>query len=326
MNKIKYLDIHQQILQKIKANGGWVNCHAHIDRAYTITPKLYELANAKRNEKWKLNAEIRKTSTVSQIYDRMAAATELLLNQGVYVIGSFIDVGSDIEDKAIQAAQKIRDAYKNQVIFKFINFLPSGGIFTKEGREWFETGAQFADIIGGILKSEKEKADDFLDIVLSTAKQKNKMVHMHVDEENIPEEKETEILCLKTIEHGMQGKVVGIHGISINTHPKEYREKVYSLIKKADLMLVSCPMAWLNARRSETLAPIHNPIAPIDEMIPLGIRIGIGVDNIADIFMPLNDGNIWTDLRALMEENRFYDIDEVVKIATTNGRKILGVS
>ena len=44
------------------------------------------------------------------------------------------------------------------------------------------------------------------------------MVHVHVDQQNLTSEKETELLVNKTIEHDMQGKVVGIHGISIATH------------------------------------------------------------------------------------------------------------
>lgn len=118
---------------------------------------------------------------------------------------------------------------------------------------------------------------------------------------------------------------MGVHGISINAHPKEYREKVYKLMKKADLMIVSCPMSWLDSWRKEALAPVHNPIAPVDEMVRHRITVAIGVDNIADIFLPLNDGDIWQDLKALIYENRLYDLDEAVKIATVNGRKTLGL-
>lgn len=46
------------------------------------------------------------------------------------------------------------------------------------------------------------------------------MCHVHVDQFNTPKEKETEQLCDKTIEHGMQGQVVAIHGISIGSHLK----------------------------------------------------------------------------------------------------------
>src|SRR5260370_26058246 len=82
-NKIKFYDIKEEILSKIKKNGGWVNCHAHIDRAFTITKENFKLANKFRHEKWKLNAELRRNSTIFQIYDRMAQATELFLSQGV---------------------------------------------------------------------------------------------------------------------------------------------------------------------------------------------------------------------------------------------------
>ncbi len=323
--KIHYFDVKALILEKIKEKGGFVNCHAHLDRAYTITEKTFTLANKFRHEKWLLNTELREKSTVEQIYDRMAIATELLASHGVTAIGTFIDVDAHVKDKSIKAAQKLRETFKSAMIFKFIN-QSSYGIFSQEPREWFNLGAEFVDIIGGLQNSAKERQNEYLDILFDTAKKQNKMMHVHVDELNTPEEKETELLAKKTIEYHMQGKVVGIHGISINAHPKEYREKVYKLIKEAQLMIVSCPMSWLDARRSELLAPVHNPIAPVDEMIKHDIVVGIGVDNIADIFLPLNDGDMWADLKALIYENRLYDIDEIVKIATINGRKILGLA
>src|SRR5690606_11641896 len=98
----------------------------------------------------------------------------------------------------------------------------------------------------------------------------------------LPEEHETELLAKKTIEHGLQGKVVGIHGISINARPQKDREKIYTLMKKAEMMMVSCPVSWLNERRSEEVSPIHNPITPVDELLSHGITVGIGTDNIAD--------------------------------------------
>lgn len=325
MNSVPYYDLKQEILQKIKKNGGWVNAHAHIDRAYTITKENFKEANRFRHEKWKLNTDLRKNSTVDQIYDRMAAATEHLIAQGVTVNGSFIDVDPYVKDKAIKAAQKLRDRYKSQITIKYIN-QASYGIFDKEAREWFEIGTDFVDIIGGLLKSSEGNEEKYLDIILQTAKEKKKMVHVHVDELNDPEETETEMLARKTIQYKMKGQVVGVHGISINAHPKDYREKVYQLIQESGLVIVACPMSWLDSWRKEALAPVHNPIAPVDEMVKHDIPVAIGIDNIADIFLPLNSGEIWEDLKALIYENRLYDLDEIVKIATVNGRKALGIS
>lgn len=319
-----HFDPKEIILKRIKSSGGWVNCHSHIDRAYSISPKLYKLANKLRHEKWILNTELRKSCTAPQVYDRMATSLELMIAQGVSAIGSFIDIDPFMKDKAITAAQKIKDKYKSQIIIKFISH-SSYGILTKETREWFEVGAEFADIIGGMVKANADRQNEYFDIILQTAKSKKKMTHIHIDEENILSEKETELLAKKTIEHGMEGKVVGIHGISINCHSKSYRNSLYKLMRKAGVMMIACPISWLNSRRTEELTPTHNPTTPVDEMIQEGIIVGIGTDNIADLFMPYNDGNIWNDLRVMMEMNRLYDIDQLVKIATINGKHILGI-
>jgi cytosine deaminase len=212
------------LLSEIKAHGGWVNCHAHIDRAYTLTEENFHLSQRLRSEKWTLNDELRRTSTVDDIYDRMARAIERMLEQGVTALGTFIDVDCNVKDKAIKAAIKVREQYQKDITLKFLN-QSSNGLFNeeKESRHWFEVGAEFVDIIGGLLKADVGREAEHLDILLSTAKRMNKMVHVHIDELNIPEEHETELLAQKTIEHGMKGKVVGIHGISINARPQPER-------------------------------------------------------------------------------------------------------
>lgn len=320
-------DIKTDILNRIQKQGGWVNCHAHIDRAYTITNENFLLSQKLRNEKWSLNSDLRKNSSVDQIHDRMAKAIEKMLEQGVTALGSFIDVDGDVKDKAIKAAQRVREKYRDQMTIKFLN-QSSYGLFDtqREARQWFEVGAEFVDIIGGLLKADHGREAEHLDILLSTAKAQNKKVQVHVDELNLPEEHETELLARKTIEHGMQGKVTGIHGISINARPKAEREELYTLFKKAKLSFIACPVSWLNERRSEDLSPIHNPVTPVDEMLPHKLVVGIGTDNIADIWMPWNDADMWLDLRVLLEAARIYDIDALVNIATINGRKILGIT
>lgn len=315
------------LLEHIKAHGGWVNCHAHIDRAYTLTEENFHLSQRLRSEKWTLNDELRRTSTVDDIYDRMAKAIERMLEQGVTALGTFIDVDCNVKDKAIKAAIKVREKYQSDITIKYLN-QSSNGLFNedKQARHWFYVGAEFVDIIGGLLKADVGREAEHLDILLGTAKKMGKMVHVHIDELNIPEEHETELLAQKTIEHGLQGRVVGIHGISINARPRAEREKMYQLIKAAEMMFIACPVSWLNERRSEALSPIHNPITPVDEMLPHGITVGIGTDNINDIWMPFNDADLWLDLRVLLEAARIYDLDQLVNIATNNGRKILGLT
>lgn len=327
MKKIQYWDVKADLLERIAKNGGWINCHAHIDRAYTITQENFELFLQPRSEKWALNDTLRETSTVSMIYDRMARAIERLLEQGVVALATYIDVDYKVKDKSIQAAIKIREKYGKDMTIKYLN-QSSYGLFdsTKECQKWFDIGAEFVDILGGLPKANVDREPEYFDVLFTTAKRLGKMVHVHVDELNLPEEHETELMASKVIEYGLQGKVAGIHGISINCRTKEERKRIYSLLQKAGVMMIACPVSWMNERRSEELAPIHNPVTPVDELLEYDIPVGIGSDNIADIWMPLNDADMWLDLRVLMEMSRTYELDTLAKIATTNGRKIMGIT
>ena len=55
--------------------------------------------------------------------------------------------------------------------------------------------------------------------------------------------KETEQLCDKTIEHGMEGRVVVNPWYSIGAHSREYRYKLYEKMRQAKMMMIACPMA-----------------------------------------------------------------------------------
>ena len=123
----------------------------------------------------------------------------------------------------------------------------------------------------------------------------------------------------------MEGKVTAIHSISLACHKKPKRDVIYKLMKDADLSVIACPIAWIDHPRTERLSPTHNAITPVDEMIQWGIKVGIGTDNINDIYKPFGDGDMWTELKVLLEACKIYDIDTLVDISTKNGLEILGL-
>jgi cytosine/adenosine deaminase-related metal-dependent hydrolase len=315
------------LLEKIKKNGGWVNSHAHADRAFTVNPdtldiyKKYSLV-----EKWDM-VDVVKDASAEEYYRRASMAFEVMIEQGVTALGSFVDVDPVCEDRALKGVLKAREHYKDQITVKLINQVLKG-VIEKDARKWFDIAAEKVDIIGGLPKHDEleyGKGAEHMDILLKTAKKYKKMVHVHVDQFSTVTDKETELLADKTMAYGMQGKVVAIHGISLGSHPKKYREKVYKKMKKADLMMIACPVAWIDTKRSETLQPFHNSITPIDELVPAGITVAMGTDNICDYMVPFCDGNMWSELLLLSTGNRYMEIEELVKIATVNGRKTLGI-
>src|SRR5690606_19488249 len=136
------------------------------------------------------------------------------------------------------------------------------------------------------------------------------------DQENNPFESETELLALKTIEHGLNGRVSAVHAVSLAAKPPIEQDRILRIAQDAGLSFIVCPSAALSMKQLDLNAPIHNSIAPVARILEHNLPVYIGVDNIADLFMPMVDGSLWFECRLLMEACRFYDIDRVAAIAT----------
>ncbi|MFA9487305.1 MULTISPECIES: amidohydrolase family protein [unclassified Mannheimia] len=316
------------IRDEIIKQGGWVNAHAHADRAFTMTPeKITVYQNANLQQKWDLVDEVKRNSSVEDYYRRFSQAIELMISQGVTAFGTFVDIDQVCEDRAIIAAHKAREVYKNDIVLKFANQTLKG-VIEPTAKKWFDIGSEMVDIIGGLpYRDEVDygKGLEAMDILMETAKSQGKMLHVHVDQFNSPKEKETEQLCDKSVEHGMQGRVVAIHGISIGAHPKDYRKMLYQKMRNSQMMVIACPMAWIDSGRKEDLQPFHNALTPADELIPEGITVAIGTDNICDYMVPLCEGDMWQELSLLSAGCRFTNLEEMANIASINGRKVLGL-
>ena len=318
------------ILRAIQKNGGWVNAHMHGDRAYTIDLSGFEIYQQQTLvEKWDTLDRLKSQMSEEDYYRHFSMALERMIEQGVSAVGSFIDIDPVCEERAIRAALKAREVYKDDIIVKLVNQTLKG-VIDKEARYWFDKGADLVDIIGGLPRRDFRDHGEgkdlvHLDVLMETGKKLKKMIHVHVDQFNSQEENETEMLTDKTLEHGMEGRVVAIHSISITAHSKEYREKLYDKMIKARMMVIACPFAWIDNPRREDLGPTRNALTPADELAKAGIPVAIGTDNIADYMLPFSDGDMWEELKLLITGCRYTNIEEAINIATRNGRIVLGL-
>jgi cytosine/adenosine deaminase-related metal-dependent hydrolase len=119
-----------------------------------------------------------------------------------------------------------------------------------------------------------------------------------------------------------------MHCISVGAQPRDYRLKLYERMKQAGIIVVACPCAWIDnswvaGQLDDVIGPIHNAVTPVPEMMAAGIPVALGTDDIQDLYKPFVDGDMWTELKVLLEATRMYDMDTLSDIATVNGRKAL---
>ncbi|HLV23692.1 MAG TPA: hypothetical protein VKY36_02790, partial [Moheibacter sp.] len=73
-NMLNNMSPKDAVLEKIKEKGGWVNTHAHLDRAYSLTKDTFSFTNSYLKEKWHLVDDMKRNSSVDDIYARMERA------------------------------------------------------------------------------------------------------------------------------------------------------------------------------------------------------------------------------------------------------------
>ena len=271
---------------------------------------------------------LKRNSTEEDFYRRFSMFFENQIAQGVSALATFVDIDPQSEDRAIKAGLRAREHYQDQLTVKFANQTLKG-VIHPEARKWFDIGAELVDIIGALPKrDERDYPAAATKPSTSSWKRPSPATRWSTSTSTSSTkafEYETEQLCEKTIQHGMQGKVVAIHGISIAAHSRAYRQRLYTLMREADVMMIACPTAWIDTPRSEQIGPMHNSMTPVDELVPAGITVALGTDNVCDAMVPWNAGDMWHEMTTLATGCRFDYFDELVKIATVNGRKAIGI-
>ena len=316
------------ILDDLKLNilkqGGFVNAHAHLDRAYTHDCFTETERTAFLTEKWKLVDRLKETNSIEDYKKRLHTALDFQKEMGVSHVMSFIDLDSTVGTKAIDAAFDVKNERNDIQLLLACQTLK--GVLNPKESSIIEENLHKVDIIGALPKADGEgRRGAHLDVVMSWAKKYDKRLHVHVDQLNLESEKETELLAFKTMQHGIEGNVTAVHSISLACQNKEYRQRIYQMSRDAGLSFISCPSAWIDSPRQELLTPTHNSLTPVDELLENDLCVAIGSDNIHDVYKPYANGDMMFELRLLLESFKLYDDDLLIKIAVDNGKQVIGV-
>ena len=313
----------EKLQNDIMKSGGFVNAHAHLDRANTANYFTFKEQHEFLKEKWKLVDLIKSNTSKEKYKARMHEALDSQVRMGVSTVMSFIDIDNVVGEKAIDAACEVKEERKDIRLLTACQTLK--GVINPRIQTIIIENIEKFDIIGSLPSADRDPNSHHLDIVMGWAKEYGKRLHVHVDQLNTPEERETELLSRKTMQYGLEGQVTAVHGISIASHKKSYREEVYKMCNDAGVSFITCPSAWIDHPRREDLVPSHNAVTPVDELLEWDLTVAIGSDNIHDIYKPYCDGNMMFELRLLLESCKIYVPEVLLDIATTNGKKVLGV-
>ena len=311
-------NVESFFLNKVDEKGGFVCHHAHFDKAYLINEKALAISQSSLQEKWILYRKLKEEYTEYTLHTRMARCIEHMIYQGVSKCRTFIDADQIVGLLPMKVAVNLKREYAKKGFDLQLAIQPLEGVLEPESQKIFVQACEMADVIGG-LPDRDENPHAHMDFIFNLAKDLGKPIDVHVGQNNVPSERESEMVVDKVIEHGLEGRVRLVHAISLACQPKEDRTRIITKLSETGTNVIVCPSAALSMKQqSNILAPIHNSIAPVMELIEGGVDVMLGVDNIHDLFMPLVDGDLWFECRLMMEAIRCYDLDLIASIASNS--------
>ena len=185
--------------------GGWENSHLHLNRVFVNGPKYLPatgLGTAKLSLKQKqsLVASVHKNQNYkADLVQRMGCALAIMKSLGTREVLAAIDVAPSCGLKEINAALKIKRKLAGKINLQ-IGAYPVAGLGSTHDGRWklFLQAARYADFIctlpekddlAGGMGSKKS-----MEAALAVGKKLGKIIQIHVDQKNHPDERMTEML------------------------------------------------------------------------------------------------------------------------------------
>ncbi|MBI2462865.1 MAG: amidohydrolase family protein [Candidatus Spechtbacteria bacterium] len=319
-----------------------VDCHRHLDTAGTLTDQdmAFLATNPSLRQKWTyIDTKKREKTYIDGMPDRIDEQIRNMRRQGVAACRTYCPVDSTVGMHVLEAMLEAKAKWQWHGFYLQIAAYPFLGVSNATERQLLSRAMERADLLGclpsrgRINEYDWETSHRNMKDLFSIAFEHDKPIDLQIDQDNDPSERETRELLEVAYAFRRRGYDKGInatHCISLGAYNRaDWPTRIVLLynMRQLNISVVVCPSAARDMlQRSDKDAPIHNSIAPWLLLLGHGITVGMGADNVHDIYGRLNNGDLFEEARQMVGAVRYQGSLEVVAdIMTVNGRKILGL-
>jgi len=314
----------------IDAEGGlvtesFVNGHLHLCKVYTLARMDEAAMQAYTDGSMggamtgiELAAKVKEDYDESWIIENVRKALDLAVRFGNTHIRAFADTDTKAKLEGVRALIRAREEYKDRVTLEVVAFPQDGVVRDPGARDYVEEAIRLgADVVGGIpwIEYTDKDAQEHIDQMFEIAMRYDKPVSMLIDDAGDATLRTLEMLAVKTIETGWEGRVTAQHCRAMALYPEPYYRKIEYLLKRAKIGVVSDPQT----------GPLY---ARVRDLYQAEVRIALGQDDIADAYYPFGRNNMLevAFLAAhLMWMNSRPEMEILYNLITTNAAEALGL-
>jgi cytosine deaminase len=298
--------------------------HAHLDKAFTadrVHNATGDLLGA--IEAW---MGFRATIDSTDIAARAERAALASLANGLTAIRTHVDVGPDIDLRAVEAVLGVRERLADLIDIQVVPLIspPVTGLLGANQRARLRDAlAMGADVVGGAPYIDPEPIAA-LEVLVEAAAQHGVRIDLHTDETL-----EVHVLTLReyariVAAHDGAVGAAASHCVSLGMQSEAVQAEVAALVAAAGMSVITLPQTnlFLQSRGITSCTP--RGLTAIAPLRAAGVNVAGGADNLQDPFNTVGRADPM-ETAALLVMAGHLDAADAYELVTTNVRRALGL-
>jgi cytosine deaminase len=306
---------------------GFIESHIHPDKAF-IADRTQGLSAGGPTPQV-LVAELKKSFTVEDIYQRARRVMELAVRHGCTTMRSHVEIDEFVELRGVEAMRRLQSDLAGVLDLRLIAFAQEGiyhdGVTQDLLREALEMGLE---TLGGCPYMDKDQRAH-IDWFFETAQSTGVPLDFHADSSDDPAMLTSEYIAEQTIARGMHGRVTLGHLGLLDVLDPEYRARVIAKLHEARIHVISLPATELHVKARTDTHRTWRGITRLGELHAAGVNVSVSTNNIVNPFTPYGHPDLLRQTLIAAMVGHLGNLDQMAwlpELITTNPARAIGVT
>jgi cytosine/creatinine deaminase len=305
---------------------GLVDSHLHLDKALLLAQSPAQTGTFQEAlaETLRLKCEF----TVEDIQKRAKSVLESAIAFGTTAIRSHVEVDPVLALTSIKALLPLKQEYAWGLTLQLAIFAQEG-ITNQPGTASLlrEALALGGDLIGSAPYTDPEPARN-ISIVFDLAQEFNCDVDFHLDFLDDDSPLLLPVVVQETVKRGWQNRVCIGHVTKLAGLPPEKLQCIAAMLRDAGISVLALPASDLYMMARKDTHNVRRGVAPIHQLIALGVNGAIATNNIQNLFTPFGDGDllkICTLIAQTLQLGTATSHEQCLEMVTTRAAQAIGI-
>ncbi|MEO0457867.1 MAG: amidohydrolase family protein [Cyanobacteria bacterium P01_A01_bin.114] len=317
--------------QTLDADGqlvipGLVDGHLHLDKALLLGQRPAQTGTFQEALSETFN--LKRGFTAEDIQTRARQIIEAEIAFGTTAVRSHVEVDPVLKLTSMAALLPLKKEYAWGLTLQLAVFAQEG-ITNQPGteamlREALEMGG---DVIGSAPYVDPDPERN-IQIIFDLAQAFDCDVDFHLDFLDDDAPLLLPVVVAETIKRGWQGRVCLGHMTKLASLTPEGLKDTAILLREAGISILALPASDLYMMARKDTHNTRRGVAPIQQLIDLGVNAGIATNNVQNLFTPFGDGDvlkICTLIAQTLQMGTTARQEQCLEMATTRAAQAIGI-